>query len=30
MALLRHLYEGWRSKVRTNQVAIPDFEAFWK
>src|SRR5499433_1671693 len=30
MAWLRHLYESWRSKVRTNQVAIPDFEAFWK
>jgi biotin/methionine sulfoxide reductase len=30
MAWLRHLYESWRSKVRANQVAIPDFEAFWK
>jgi biotin/methionine sulfoxide reductase len=30
MAWLRHLYESWRSKVRTNQVAIPDFDAFWK
>jgi biotin/methionine sulfoxide reductase len=30
MAWLRHLYESWCSKVRNNQMAIPDFEAFWK
>jgi len=30
MAWLCHLYESWRTKVRTNQVAIPDFETFWK
>jgi biotin/methionine sulfoxide reductase len=28
-AWLRHLYDSWRASVRTNQAAIPDFEAFW-
>ena len=29
-AWLRHLYERWRDEVRTNQAAIPDFDAFWE
>ena len=29
MGWLRHLYERWREGVRTNQVAIPDFDRFW-
>jgi biotin/methionine sulfoxide reductase len=28
-AWLRHLYDSWRSGLRTNQAAIPDFETFW-
>jgi biotin/methionine sulfoxide reductase len=27
---LRHLYDCWREKVRTNQAAIPDFDGFWQ
>jgi biotin/methionine sulfoxide reductase len=29
-AWLRHLYERWRGEVRTNQAAIPEFDAFWR
>ena len=29
MGWLRHLYDRWRERVRTNQAAIPDFESFW-
>ena len=29
MAWLRHLYDRWRDKLRTNQAAIPDFDGFW-
>jgi biotin/methionine sulfoxide reductase len=29
MAWLRHLYGRWREKLRTNEAAIPDFDAFW-
>jgi biotin/methionine sulfoxide reductase len=29
MAWLRHLYGHWREKLRTNEAAIPDFDAFW-
>ncbi len=29
-AWLRHLYERWRGEVRTNQAAIPEFDAFWQ
>jgi biotin/methionine sulfoxide reductase len=29
MEWLRHLYDGWREGVRTNQAAIPDFARFW-
>src|SRR5262249_55670621 len=25
---LRHLYDRWRTKVRTNEAAIPDYETF--
>lgn len=28
-AWLRHLYDSWRTSLRTNQAAVPDFEAFW-
>jgi biotin/methionine sulfoxide reductase len=28
-AWLRHLYDSWRTSVRTNAAAIPDFETFW-
>jgi biotin/methionine sulfoxide reductase len=28
MAWLRHLYDRWRERLRTN-VAIPDFDGFW-
>ena len=28
-AWLRHLYDSWRTSLRTNQAAIPDFETFW-
>ena len=27
---LRHLYERWRGKLRTNQAPIPDFDGFWR
>src|SRR5262249_52463589 len=30
MGGLRHLYDRWREKLRTNQAAIPDFDGFWK
>jgi biotin/methionine sulfoxide reductase len=30
MEWLRHLYDGWRDGVRTNQAAIPDFDRFWE
>ena len=30
MEWLRHLYDRWRDKVRTNQAALPDFDGFWK
>jgi biotin/methionine sulfoxide reductase len=30
MGWLRHLYDRWRERVRTNQVAIPDFDGFWR
>lgn len=26
---LRHIYDRWREKVRTNQASIPDFDGFW-
>ena len=29
MAWLRHIYDGWREKIRTNQASIPDFDQFW-
>jgi biotin/methionine sulfoxide reductase len=29
-AWLRHLYDRWRERLRTNQAAIPDFEQFWQ
>ena len=29
MAWLRHIYDGWRDGIRTNQAAIPDFDQFW-
>jgi biotin/methionine sulfoxide reductase len=29
MGWLCHLYDGWRSSIRTNQAAIPDFDRFW-
>jgi biotin/methionine sulfoxide reductase len=29
IAWLRHIYNGWRDGVRTNQAAIPDFDRFW-
>jgi biotin/methionine sulfoxide reductase len=29
MGWLRHLYDRWRDKLRTNQAAIPDFDGFW-
>ena len=29
-AWLRHLYNRWRDKARTNQAAIPDFDGFWQ
>ncbi len=29
-AWLRHLYDRWREKLRTNQAAIPDFDGFWR
>jgi biotin/methionine sulfoxide reductase len=29
MEWLRHLYNRWRDKVRTNQAALPDFDNFW-
>jgi biotin/methionine sulfoxide reductase len=28
MAWLRHLYDRWRERARTNQAAIPDFDSF--
>jgi biotin/methionine sulfoxide reductase len=30
MAWLRHLYDRWRARARTNQAAIPDFHGFWQ
>ena len=30
MAWLRHLYDRWRDRARTNQAAIPDFDGFRK
>src|SRR5205085_2345518 len=27
---LRHLYERWRGKLRTNLASVPDFDGFWK
>ena len=30
MAWLRHLYDRWRERARTNQAAIPDFDTFWQ
>jgi biotin/methionine sulfoxide reductase len=30
MAWLRHLYDRWRERARTNQAAIPDFDGFWQ
>src|SRR5258708_28638229 len=30
MAWLRHLYDRWRERARTNQAAIPDFDGFWR
>jgi biotin/methionine sulfoxide reductase len=30
MAWLRHLYDRWRARARTNQAAIPDFDGFWQ
>jgi biotin/methionine sulfoxide reductase len=29
IAWLRHLYDGWREKIRTNAASIPDFDQFW-
>ena len=29
MAWLRHIYDGWREKIRTNAASIPDFDQFW-
>jgi biotin/methionine sulfoxide reductase len=29
MAWLRHIYDGWRDGIRTNQAAVPDFNQFW-
>ena len=29
-AWLRHLYDSARERARTNKVAIPDFDTFWK
>jgi biotin/methionine sulfoxide reductase len=29
MEWLRHLYDRWRDKARTNQAVIPDFGGFW-
>jgi biotin/methionine sulfoxide reductase len=30
MAWLRHLYDRWRERARTNQAAIPNFDGFWQ
>jgi biotin/methionine sulfoxide reductase len=27
---LRHIYDHWRIRVRTNQAAIPEFDRFWQ
>jgi biotin/methionine sulfoxide reductase len=27
---LRHLYDRWRGKLRTNLASVPDFDGFWK
>jgi biotin/methionine sulfoxide reductase len=29
-AWLRHIYETWRDRARTNQAALPDFGSFWE
>jgi len=29
MSWLRHVYEGWRAGMRTNQASIPEFDRFW-
>ncbi len=30
MAWLRHIYQRWRERLRTNAASIPDFDGFWR
>jgi biotin/methionine sulfoxide reductase len=30
MAWLRHIYERWRERLRTNAASVPDFDTFWR
>jgi len=29
MAWLRHIYDRWRERLRTNAASVPDFDGFW-
>ena len=30
MAWLRHIYDRWRERLRTNAASVPDFDSFWR
>jgi biotin/methionine sulfoxide reductase len=30
MAWLRHIYDRWRERLRTNAASVPDFDGFWR